>query len=116
VPGLPARYAAKTSGATRLDDVAAQRARDGPSLALGAHQMFGDAADIIGGQLAGQAHEPIADAYFGADRPAEVVMKDFRGTRFEFVGLQRTQIERRLAREIGMTRAGVFGAIATVHG
>ncbi len=77
-----------------LDDVAAQRDGSGTSLAFWRRTDAADAAEIVGGELLGQAVEPVSTVALGRNGPAQVVVEDLGGPGSEVVRFQARQVDR----------------------
>ena len=80
-------------GAAGLDDVAAEGGDDGAAVAVGPADVIAHPAQVVAGQLARQAVDPVADAGAGVHRLAEVLDEDLRGARGQVVGFQAVQVE-----------------------
>src|SRR5262249_47572949 len=79
--------------AADLDDVAADRGRDGAPVAVTADDVVAEVSKFDRAELAGQGVNEVADRARGSDRPAQVANNDFARPRGQIVGLQPGQVE-----------------------
>src|SRR5207253_2874456 len=75
---------------------------------MGAGEVAGDAAQVVGGELPRQAVKPFADGRALADRPAEVVVEHLRGAGHQVVGLQARKV---VGPQKGLVVRGVDGGM-----